>query len=341
MKIDAALTSVNLSEIPTVAQAAEAIGFDAVWTSETQHEAFLPLPLVAEHTQHIQFGTAIAVAFARSPTILAHTAWDLAAQSGGRFILGLGTQVKAHVERRFGMKWESPAPKLREMILALRAIWDCWQNGTPLNFRGEFYKLTLMTPFFNPGPIQTPHVPIFIAGVNTGLCRLAGELADGFHAHPFHTAKYLRESVLPAIEAGAAKMGRERRDVQLAAPVFAVTDDAERERVRAQVSFYASTPSYRAVLEHHGWGEVGERLSRLASRGQWSEMPREISDEMLAEFAIVGAPSELPAKLHAKYAGLLDRVTLYAPFAPGENDERWRELVAGIHRVSDTNGPAF
>jgi len=331
MKIDAALTSVNLREMPTVAQAAEAMGFDAVWTSETQHEAFLPLPLVAEHTQHIQFGTAIAVAFARSPTILAHIAWDLAAQSGGRFILGLGTQVKAHVERRFGMKWESPAPKLRETILALRAIWDCWQNGTPLSFRGDFYKLTLMTPFFNPGPIQTPHVPIFIAGVNTALCRLAGELADGFHVHPFHTAKYLRESVLPAIEAGAAKTGRTRRDVQLSASVFVVTDDTEHEMVRAQVSFYASTPSYRPVMEHHSWGEVGERLSRLASRGQWGEMPREISDEMLAEFAVTGTLSELPARLHAKYAGLLDRVTLYLPFVPGENDERWRTLVTGIH----------
>ncbi len=331
MKIDAALTNVNLGQMPAVAQAAEAMGFDGVWTSETQHEAFLPLPLVAEHTQRIQFGTAIAVAFARSPTILAHIAWDLAAQSGGRFILGLGTQVKAHVERRFGMKWESPAPKLREMILALHAIWDCWQNGTPLNFRGEFYKLTLMTPFFSPGPIQTPHVPIFIAGVNTGLCRLAGELADGFHVHPFHTAKYVRESVLPAIEAGAAKTGRTRRDVQLSASVFVVTDDAEREMVRTQVSFYASTPSYRPVLEHHGWGEAGERLSHLASRKQWEDMPREISDEMLAEFAVIATPSELPAKLRAKYAGLVDRVTLYLPFVPGENDERWKALVAGIH----------
>ena len=331
MKIDAALTNVNLGQMPTVAQAAEALGFDGVWTSETQHEAFLPLPLVAEHTRRIQFGTAIAVAFARSPTILAHIAWDLAAQSGGRFILGLGTQVKAHVERRFGMKWESPAPKLREMILALHAIWDCWQNGTPLNFRGEFYKLTLMTPFFSPGPIQTPHVPIFIAGVNTGLCRLAGELADGFHVHPFHTAKYVRESVLPAIEAGAAKTGRTRRDVQLSASVFVVTDDAEREMVRTQVSFYASTPSYRPVLELHGWGEAGERLSHLASRKQWQDMPREISDEMLAEFAVVGTPSELPAKLHTKYAGLVDRVTLYLPFVPGENDERWKALVAGMH----------
>jgi probable F420-dependent oxidoreductase len=334
MKIDAAFVVGDLRQIPTAAQAAEAIGFDAVWTSETQHEAILPLPLVAEHTQRLHFGTAIAVAFARSPTVLAHAAWDLAAQSGGRFILGLGTQVKAHIERRFGMMWEPPAPKLREMILALRAIWDCWQNGSPLNFRGQFYKLTLMTPFFNPGPIDTPQVPIFIAGVNTGLCQLAGELADGFHVHPFHTAKYLREIVLPAIEAGAAKAERTRADVQISGSVFAITDNTEREMVRAQVAFYASTPSYRPVMECHGWGEVGQRLSHLAARGKWTEMPSEITDEMLDVFAVTGSPSELPRKLLAKYSGLLDRMALYAPFVFGEHEEHWKALVSGIHTQS-------
>lgn len=330
MKIDAALIAGNLREVPAAARAAEAIGFDGVWTTETQHEALLPLPLVAEHSQRMQFGTAIAVAFARSPTILAHAAWDLAAQSDGRFILGLGTQVRAHIERRFGVTWEAPAPKLREMILALRAIWDCWQKGTPLNFRGKFYRLTLMTPFFNPGPICTPHVPIFIAGVNTHLCQLAGELADGFHVHPYHTVKYLREAILPAIEAGAAKSGRTRADIQISGSIFVVRDDAEHEMMRSQIAFYASTPSYRPVLESHGWGEIGERLSRLAARGKWEEMPREISDEMLNTFAVAGTPSELPGKLIAKYAGLLDRVALYAPFLPGENEKLWRALVDGI-----------
>jgi probable F420-dependent oxidoreductase len=331
VKIDAGLVFGNLREVPAVARAAEAIGFDAIWTSETQHEALLPLPLVAEHTQRLQFGTAIAVAFARSPTILAHIAWDLAAQSDGRFILGLGTQVKAHVERRFGMTWESPGAKLRETIMAIRAVWDCWQNGTPLNFRGRFYKLTLMSPFFNPGPLAAPHVPIFIAGVNTALCQLAGELADGFHVHPFHTAKYLREIILPAIEGGAAKGGRSRRDVQTTSSVFVITNEAEREMVRAQVAFYASTPSYRAVLECHGWGAVGERLSRLAARREWGDMPREITDEMLETFAVVATPDELPARLLARYDGLLDRIALYVPFAPGENDEHWRALVEAIH----------
>lgn len=331
MKIDAGMTFTNLREVPAIAQAAEAIGFDAVWTSETQHEALLPLTLVAEHTRRIQFGTAIAVAFARSPTILAHLAWDLAAQSGGRFILGLGTQVKAHIERRFGMTWESPTPKLREMILAMRAIWDCWQNGAPLNFRGRFYKLTLMSPFFNPGPIGAPQVPIFIAGVNPGLCQLAGELADGFHVHPFHTIKYLREAILPAIEAGAAKAGRTRRQVQLTSAVFVIRDDAEREMVRAQVAFYASTPSYRPVLDCHGWGKTGERLSHLAARHQWAEMPREISDEMLETFAVIAPPDQLAGRLLDKYNGLLDRVALYAPFVPGQNEADWRALVEAIH----------
>jgi probable F420-dependent oxidoreductase len=331
MKLDVGLSYTNLQQVPSAAKAAEELGYDAIWTSETQHEALLPLPLVAEHTQRAQFGTAIAVAFARSPMILAYTAWDLAAQSNGRFILGLGTQVKAHIERRFGMAWESPAAKLREIILALRAIWDCWQNGTPLNFRGEFYKFTLMSPFFNPGPIAAPHIPIFIAGVNTQLCQLAGELTDGFHVHPFHTAKYLREIALPAIEAGAAKSGRSRRDVQVSTSAFVITNEAEREMVRAQIAFYASTPSYRLVLECHGWEDVGEKLSQLASRRKWDEMPRLVSDEMLEAFAAAAKPEELADKLIAKYTGLLDRLALYEPFVPGENDQQRRELVEAFH----------
>jgi len=331
VKIDAALAIQNLRDVPPAARAAEAIGFDAVWTSETQHEALLPLPLVAEHTQRIHFGTAIAVAFARSPMVLAYAAWDLAAQSNGRFILGLGTQVKAHIERRFGMTWDPPAPKLRETILALRAIWNCWQNDTALNFRGRFYKITLMTPFFNPGPIATPRIPIFIAGVNTRLCQLAGELADGFHVHPFHTAAYLRQVVLPAIEAGAAKTGRKRADVQISGTVFVINDETEREMVRAQISFYASTPSYRPVLECHGWGETGERLSHLAARGKWNEMPSQITDEMLDAFAVTAAPTKLAGELIAKYAGLLDRMTLYKPFIPGENEKWWESLVQDLH----------
>jgi probable F420-dependent oxidoreductase len=243
MKIDVGILVPDLLEIPNVARAAEEIGFDCLWTSETQHEPFLPLAIAAEHTTRIELGTAIAVAFPRSPTVLAHTAWDLANASRGRFILGLGTQVKAHIERRFGMTWESPAAKLREMILAMRALWDTWQNGTKLNYRGEYYKLTLMSPFFNPGGIEHPDIPIYIAGVNEHLCRVAGELCQGFHVHPFHSAKYIRDIVLPSIAQGAQAANRTRADVQLSSAIFVATNDDEREAARQQISFYASTPT--------------------------------------------------------------------------------------------------
>jgi probable F420-dependent oxidoreductase len=327
MKLDAALAAASLQDIPALARAAEAAGFAAVWTTETQHNPFLPLPLIAEHTTRLGFGTAVAIAFARSPMTLAHTAWDLAAQSGGRFMLGLGTQVRAHIERRFGLPWpESPAGKLREQIAALRAIWACWQTGERLNFRGEHYKLTLMSPFFNPGPSEHPAIPIFTAGVNTGLARLAGEVCDGFHAHPFHTAGYLRDVLRPAIAAGAARAGRAAEAVQVAGSVFVVSSPAEREHVRQQVAFYASTPSYRPVLVHHGWDEVGERLSTLAARGEWAALPALVGDDMLAEFAVAAPPAELAGALRQRYNGLLDRVTLYRPFAPSME---WTALLRG------------
>src|SRR5512147_1697673 len=212
MKFDASLAPTPLKDISAIAKAAEEIGFDTLWTSETQHDPFLPCALIAEHTTKLNMGTAIAVSFARSPANIAYTVWDLAAQSGGRFILGLGTQVRAHIERRFGMPWpESVTGKLREQIQAIRVFWDCWQNGTKLNHRGEYYKLTLMSPFFNPGPISRVErsgsgdetlIPIYIAGVNTGLARLAGELCEGFHVHPFHSVRYLNEVVRPAIAEG-------------------------------------------------------------------------------------------------------------------------------------------
>lgn len=326
MKIDVGVLVPNLLDIPDVARSAEEIGFDCLWTSETQHEPFLPLALAAEHTRRIELGTSIAVAFARSPTNLAHIAWDLANASNGRFILGLGTQVKAHIERRFGMAWESPAPKLREMILAMRAVWDSWQGDGRVNFRGDFYKITLMTPFFNPGPIEHPAIPIYIAGVNEHLCRVAGELCQGFHVHPFHTPKYIREIVLPNIEQGARKANRARGDIQLSSAIFVAMDDAERDAVRAQISFYASTPTYRTVLEVHGWGEVGQKLSALAARGLWDDMPALITDEILNEVAIVAPIDEVAARIRTRYTGLLDRITLYAPFSP-EEAPKWRQLV--------------
>jgi len=330
MHFDAAITPKNLRAVPGLAQAAQAAGIDAVWTSETQHNPFLPLPLVAEHSTTLQFGTAVAIGFARSPMTLAHVAWDLAAQSDGRFMLGLGTQVRAHIERRFGLEWPaSPVGKLRELVLALRAIWHSWQTGERLNFRGDYFKLALMTPFFNPGPLAQPRVPIYIAGVNTGLAQLAGEVCDGFHVHPYHSAAYLRDVLRPAIAAGAAKAGRTLSDIQIAGTVFAITQPDEREAVRQQISFYASTPSYRPVMAHHGWTETAERLSALAARGEWAAMTSQISDEMLDTFAVSAPLSQLAAPLRERYAGLLDRVALYRPF---ETDEAgWGELAAGLN----------
>lgn len=328
MHIDASLPPTPLAPIPSIAKAAEAMGFDAIWSTETQHDPFLPGALIAEHSQKLHFGTAVAIAFARSPATLAYTAWDLAQASGGRFILGLGTQVKAHIERRFGMPWpESVVGKLREQIEAVRAFWKTWQSGERLNFRGEHYKLTLMSPFFNPGPIQHPDIPIYIAGVNTGLAKLAGEAADGFVVHPFHSPRYLKEVILPALQSGAEKAGRSRSDTKISVTAFAVTSPEEDLFVRSQIAFYASTPSYRAVMALYGWEEIAERLSGLASRGAWGEMPALISDEMLAEFAAVCPAADLPAALLERYRGLADRLGLYIPFVPGERDAFWNALV--------------
>jgi probable F420-dependent oxidoreductase len=332
MLLDAALTPASLAGVPALARAAEAAGFEAVWTQETQHNPFLPLPLVAEHTTRLRFGTAVAIGFARSPLTLAHTAWDLAEQSGGRFMLGLGTQVKPHIERRFGGAWPlSPVGKLRELIQAIRAVWHTWQTGERLNFRGEHYKLTLMTPFFSPPP-HTHRIPIYIAGVNTGLARLAGEATDGYHVHPLHSAAYLRDVIRPAIATGADKTGRAASDVVISASVFVITSPAERDFARQQISFYASTPSYRPLLAHHGWEAIGEKLSRHAARGEWTAMPTLITDGMLETMAVTGPLDELAGSLRERYMGLADRLTLYKPFVPGEADNEWRELAEAVRR---------
>jgi probable F420-dependent oxidoreductase len=333
MNFDASIGfATDLKDAQALAQAAEAIGFDAIWTSETQHDPFLPLTHVAAYTSRLKFGTAVAIAFARSPLTVAHTAWDLAKQSNGRFMLGLGTQVQAHIERRFGMTWSPPVPRLREYVQAMRAVWTTWQTGGKLNFRGAEYKLTLMTPFFSPGPIDHPNVPIFIAGVGTPLCKLAGEVADGFHVHPYHTRKYLSEVVLPAIAAGAQTADRKREAIEMATMAFVALSEDEIAAQRQQVSFYASTPSYRPVLELHGWGKVGEELGSLAARGKWAEMPELITDEMLETFVIIGSWDDIAEKLRAKYDGLLDRVGLYRPYTPGVEDAQWKRLIERMGR---------
>jgi probable F420-dependent oxidoreductase len=290
------------------------------------------MALITENTERMHMGTAVAIGLARSPATLAYTAWDLAEASGGRFILGLGTQVKAHIERRFGMSWpESPVGKFREMIQAVRAFWNCWQNGERLNFRGEYFKHTLMSPFFAPGPISNPDIPIYIAGVNKGLCRLAGEVADGFHAHPYHSKAYLQEVVLPSISEGLEKTNRQRGQVSLSVTALVASDPNEKEFIRSQIAFYASTPSYRPVMAHHGWGEVADQLRDLSRRREWGELPNLISDDMLEVFATVASEDGLASALLERYSGIADRVTLYLPYIPGDRDGFWKKLVSEIH----------
>ena len=338
MKFDASLLVHDLKQMPELARFADQTGFDGIWTFETAHEPFLPLVLAAEHSQRLTVGTSIAVAFARSPAILASIAWDLARFSRGRFILGLGTQVKGHNERRFGVKWDKPVEKMREVILAVRAFWECWQNGTRLNFQGEYFKLNLMTPFFSPAPHEYHGIPIFIAGVNRRMCQLGGELCDGFHVHPLHTRRYLTEVVLPNIEEGLVKGGRQRSQIELSSSIFVIpTDDAQQAEkfeaeARRQIAFYASTPPYRPVFELEGWGDVADQLKARAARGRWDEMPALITDDMLDRLALTGTWKELPQKILLKYSGLLDRVSYYFPLVPSENEEGWRATVAGFRR---------
>ena len=333
MQLDTILTTFSFKDIGLLARTVEDMGFDALWGLENQHEPFMPLAVAATATSKIQLGTAIALAFTRSPMTLAYTAWDLQAGSQGRFILGLGTQVKGHNERRFSVKWESPGPKLRELIQALRAIWDCWQNDSKLNFTGQFYNFTLMPPAFQPGKSAHPHVPVYIAGVNPYMCRLAGELCDGFHAHPFHSPTYLREVVIPHLEEGARKAGRSRKDVVIASSAFVIMGDNKkeideaRERARTQIAFYASTRTYQPVLDVHGWGDVCLRLHEKTIKGDWAGMAKEITNEMMNEYTVTGSPEEMPALLKERYQGLLDRVAFYYSYKPGQDEKRWRRIV--------------
>lgn len=326
MKLDTGVLSPDLEAAGEAAKRAEDLGLAGVWTAETSHDPFLPLLLAAQRTERVDLGTAIAVAFPRSPMVLAQIAWDLQRYSKGRFILGLGTQVRAHNERRFGVKWESPGPRLREMIQMIHAIWDTWQEGARPDFRGDFYQFTLMTPFFNPGPIPYPRPRIFIAGVNEYMCRLGGEMCDGFHIHPFHSVRYLDQIFLPNLQRGLEKGNRPRSAVELSTTAFVVTGrneaeiEAAKAPVRQQIAFYASTPTYASVLEIHGWGEVGQRLTALSKQGKWMEMADEITDEMLEVYAVTARHDDLVDVLRRKYDGYLNRLAFYFPFTALEPD---------------------
>lgn len=336
MNLDCTLAMDALEGVPEIARAAEDVGFQALWANETKHNPFVTLALAAAHTGRLRLGTGIAVAFARSPMVAAQTAWDLARLSGGRFILGLGTQVKPHIERRFGMPWDPPVPKLREYVYAVRAIWRAWQDGAPLRVEGSYYRLTLMSPFFNPGPNPQSAVPIMIAGVNRGLCRLAGEIADGFIVHPMHAARYVRDFVLPSIQEGLARSGRSRADVQIYAPVITAPGDTPAEvdaalaRARERIAFYGSTPTYRPMLEILGYGDVADRLRQMMAERRTAELPSQVPQAVLDAIVVRGSYEAIGHELRARYEGLLDRVASYWPFTPTDR-ARWARMVKAFY----------
>jgi probable F420-dependent oxidoreductase len=316
------------------AQEAEARGYDGVWTAETSHDPFLPLLLAAQETERIELGTGIAVAFARNPMTTAVTANDLQLYSEGRFILGLGSQIKPHITRRFSMEWSHPAARMREFVLAMRAIWDSWNNGSKLDFRGDFYTHTLMTPFFNPGPNPFGPPKVFLAGVGGRMTEVAGETCDGFLCHGFTTERYLREVSVPALERGLAKAGRSRDDFEISLAAFVITGTNEKEMAsstqgtKQQIAFYGSTPAYRPVLELHGWGELQDDLNRLSKEGKWVEMAELIDDDILNTFAVVAEPEEIAPGLRARYGDVVDRISFYAPYK--SDPERWTRVMEAL-----------
>lgn len=335
MYLDAPLRSIPLADVGEEARRLERMGFGALWSFETSRDPFLPLLQVALATERIGLGTNIAVAFARSPFSMAMTAWDLQRASRGRLFLGLGTQVRAHVERRFSAEFEHPAARVADFIRCLRAIWNTFQSGAKPDYEGPYYRFKLMNEMFTGGPIDHPHVPVMLAGVNPRMARAAGEVADGFSVHPMHSPDYLREVVRPAIDEGARTRGKSVEDVVLLADCFVVEGRTEsersraQERVRRQIAIYASTPSYRGFLDFHGYADIGRRLSALMREGRLEEMPGLISDELLATVALSEADGDLAEQIRQRYSGgLVQRVLFYEPVPADANEQHMLDFIA-------------
>jgi probable F420-dependent oxidoreductase len=335
MKVDTALGA-RLDRVPEAARAAEAAGYDGVRTAETNHDPFFPLLLAAEHTERLELSTSIAVAFARSPMILANLAHDLNAYAKGRFTLGLGSQIKPHISKRFSMPWGAPAPQMRELVLAMRAIWANWYQGEPLQFVGKFYNHTLMTPAFTPenGEYGAPRV--MLAAVGRHMTEVAGEVADGMIIHPFSTVPYIEQVTLPAIERGLARAGRKRADFEISYANFVVTgrDEAEfeasRQAARERIAFYGSTPAYQGVLESIGVGELQGELNTLSKQGRWKEMGSLITDDILNAFAVVGEPGEIAPEMLRRYGAFTDRTSASFPVSDdAQRADIIRTLQAG------------
>lgn len=332
MKLDAGIGS-DLNTIPEQAKWLEQAGYDGVLSFETAHDPFLPLVLAAEHTENVDLMTSIAVAFARNPMILANLGHDLNAYSKGRFKMGLGSQIRPHITRRYSMPWSHPAARMRELILALHAIWDCWYEGKPLEFRGDYYAHTLMTPMFTPLDTQYGKPEVILAAVGPKMTETAAEVADGMLIHSFTTEKYIREVTVPTIEKTLNKYHRSRQNFELIYPVFVVTADDEEtfSNIKAatckQIAFYGSTPSYKVVLDQHGWGDLQSELNRLSKEGKWDDMGTLITDDILDAFAVVGEPETVAKSIKSRFSDVIDRVSVQFT---GVEKERIPELLALI-----------
>jgi len=334
MLVDAALTTTDLHEVPAAARAIEAAGYDGIFTFEGPHDAMFPLLLAAEHTERVQLTTAVVIAFARNPMTLAQTAYDLQLASRGRFNLGLGTQIKPHIEKRFSMEWSKPAARMREMVLAIRAIWASWHEGAKLDFQGDFYTHTLMTPFFNPGPSPYGVPRIVLGGVGPRMTEVAGEVADGFMIHPFSTEKFMRETTIPALERGLATGNRSRSDLEISFPSMVIVAETEEElaagrnAMRPRLAFYGSTPAYKVVLETHGWGDLQPELNRLSKTGDWGTMAALITDEIVDTFAVSGTPEQIAPRMQERYGDIAQRVSFDTPARLGA--DRVARVIAGF-----------
>ena len=327
----------NWRDVAPAAQAAEAAGFAALMTVETGYDAMTPLALAAMATQRIELTPSVVVAFPRSPTVLASQAWDLHANSGGRFVLGLGSQVKGHNERRFGIPWTAPAPRMRDYVRALRAVWTAWETRGPLRFDSDHYKLSLMTPDFSPAPTGLPMIPVTIAAVGEAMLRVAGQVADGARLHPICSRKYLEEVCMPQLLEGMRRSGRSREHFEIHGGGFVCTgpDDetvaAEMDIARRRIGFYASTRTYLPILEMHGLRDLGLKLHRMSVEGKWDQMAHEVSDDAVRIFAACGTYAELPKAVADRFGGAADSIDIHFP--AGAPAGLVKELVTDIQRI--------
>jgi probable F420-dependent oxidoreductase len=325
MKVDGGV-GFDLETVGAQAQELEEMGYAGVMSAETSHDPFLPLLVAAQNTRHVELMTSIAVAFARSPMTLANVGHDLNAFSKGRFVLGLGSQIKPHITKRFSMPWSSPAARMREFVLAMRAIWDNWHEGKALEFTGKFYTHTLMTPFFTPTDNDYGAPKVFLAAVGPMMTEVAGEVADGMIVHAFTTEKYLRETTLPALERGFAKAGKTRSDFEISYPVFVCTGTTEEEleqskkAIAQQIAFYGSTPAYKPVLDSIGQGDLQGELNSMSKQGRWVEMGELITPDIMSEFAVIGEPGTIAGQIKSRYGDLIDRTS--AAYAHIPKDDR-------------------